>query len=224
MRPGAVNLIHRFSPVNGFSLVELMLSLSLGLGLSGVMLQGLMAEGQNGARLSRLLRERAAQRRTLELVKNDVARATAVSENPEHELHACGLARRTPVLHLNTSAGPVTYSVGKAPSTIWRGWVLMRCGPAFGMDGEPSLGSQAQNRVVIDGLAEQPQRWNGCASLLGEKSTVAVDLGGSAHQPFSACLDSASGLVAFRLMQILGDAGKPLETATLTTFAQDRVP
>ena len=33
--------------MNGFSLVELMLSLSLGLGLSGVMLQGLMAEGQN---------------------------------------------------------------------------------------------------------------------------------------------------------------------------------
>jgi len=51
--------------VGGFSLVELMLSLSLGLALSGVMLQGLMAEGQNGARFSRLLRERAAQRRTL---------------------------------------------------------------------------------------------------------------------------------------------------------------
>ena len=33
----------------GFSLVELMLSLSLGMALSGVMLQGLMAEGQNGA-------------------------------------------------------------------------------------------------------------------------------------------------------------------------------
>ena len=69
----------------GFSLVELMLSLSLGMALSGVMLQGLMAEGQNGARLSRLLRERAAQRRTLELVKGDLARATAVSEEPELE-------------------------------------------------------------------------------------------------------------------------------------------
>jgi len=57
----------------GFSLVELMLSLSLGLALSGVMLQGLMAEGRNGARFTQLLRERAAQRRTLELVKSDLA-------------------------------------------------------------------------------------------------------------------------------------------------------
>ena len=46
---------------SGFSLVELMLSLSLGLGLSGLMLQALMAEGQNGARFSRLLGGRAAQ-------------------------------------------------------------------------------------------------------------------------------------------------------------------
>ena len=68
--------------MGGFSLVELMLSLSLGLALSGVMLQGLMAEGQNGARFSRLLRERAAQRRTLELVKPDLAQAPACSETP----------------------------------------------------------------------------------------------------------------------------------------------
>jgi hypothetical protein len=195
--------------MNGFSLVELMLSLSLGLGLSGVMLQGLMAEGQNGARFSRLLRERAAQRRTLELVKNDVARATAVGEEPQLELHACGLAGRTPVLHLSTPAGPITYSVGRAPSTIWRGWVLMRCGPAFGLTGEPSLGSQAQNRVVIDGLAEQPQRWIGCASLLGEKGEAAVDLGGSANQPFSVCLHSSSGLVGVRLIQAFGETGQP---------------
>ncbi len=82
-----VNPILRSKPMGGFSLVELMLSLSLGLALSGVMLQGLMAEGQNGARFSRLLRERAAQRRTLELVKQDLAQATAVSETPELEQH-----------------------------------------------------------------------------------------------------------------------------------------
>jgi len=29
--------------------------------------------------------------------------------------------------------------------------VLMRCGPAFGLDGEPSTGA-AQNRVLLDGL------------------------------------------------------------------------
>ena len=37
-------------------------------------------------------------------------------------------------------------------SAIWRGWVLMRCGPAFGLDGEPSRGASL-NRVVLDGLA-----------------------------------------------------------------------
>ena len=193
----------------GFSLVELMLSLSLGMALSGVMLQGLMAEGQNGARLSRLLRERAAQRRTLELVKGDLARATAVSEEPELESHACGLAGRTAVLHLSSPAGPITYSVGKAPSSIWRGRVLMRCGPAFGLDGLPSTGSQSLNRVVIDGLSVQTQRWDGCAALLGVQGAAAVDLAGSAQQPFSACLAPASGLVAVRLLQVLGDQSHP---------------
>jgi type II secretory pathway component PulJ len=94
--------------MGGFSLVELMLSLSLGLALSGVMLQGLMAEGQNGARFSRLLRERAAQRRALELIKQDLSQATALSETPEHEQHGCSLAGRTPVLHFSTAAGPIT--------------------------------------------------------------------------------------------------------------------
>lgn len=136
----------------GFSLVELMLSLSLGLALSGVMLQGLMAEGQTSQRLTRLWRERAWQRRTLELVKSDLLQATAVSASPELEPHACSLAGRTPVLQMSTPAGPITYSVGAAPSAIWRGQVLMRCGPAYGLEGSLSIGSQAQNRVVIDGL------------------------------------------------------------------------
>jgi hypothetical protein len=45
----------------------------------------------------------------------------------------------------------VTYSVGAAPSPIWRGQVLMRCGPAFGLHGEVSEGASL-NRVVLDGL------------------------------------------------------------------------
>lgn len=201
----------------GFSLVELMLSLSLGMALSGVMLQGLMAEGRNGARFTQLLRERAAQRRTLELVKGDLARATAVSEEPELESHACGLAGRTAVLHLSSPAGPVTYSVGKAPSSIWRGRVLMRCGPAFGLDGLPSTGSQPLNRVVIDGLPVHAQSWEGCAALLGAQGTGAVDLGGSGREPFSACLAPASGLVGVRLLQVLGDQRHPqrLESSLL---------
>ena len=203
----------------GFSLVELMLSLSLGFALSGVMLQGLMAEGRNGARFTQLLRERAAQRRTLELVKSDLVRATAVSATPDLEQHACGLSGRIPVLHLSTSAGPITYSVGKAPSSIWRGRVLMRCGPVFGLDGGLSAGSQPLNRVVLDGLSAQPTPWSGCESLLGDSAAGAVDLAASSSQPFSACLDPASGLIGLRLQQMLAASGqqKVLESSALAS-------
>jgi hypothetical protein len=56
------------------------------------------------------------------------------------------------VLHLATAAGPITYSLGKPAEPIWRGWVLMRCGPAYGLHGELGSGA-AQNRVVLDALA-----------------------------------------------------------------------
>jgi hypothetical protein len=188
--------------MGGFSLVELMLSLSLGLALSGVMLQGLMVEGQNGTRFSRLLRERAAQRRTLELVKHDLAYATAVSTMPKLEQHGCSLAGRTPVLHLSTAAGPITYSVGAAPSTIWRGRVLMRCGPAFGLDGLMTAGMQPINRVVIDGLAVKPTQWQGCLPEMEINSNEPIDLAGSSALGFSACLQTGTGLMGFRLEQI----------------------
>jgi hypothetical protein len=196
----------------GFSLVELMLSLSLGFALSGVMLQGLMAEGQNGARLSRLLRERASQRRTLELVKQDLAQATAVSATPELELHACPLSGRSAVLHLSTAAGAITYSVGAAPSAIWRGRVLMRCGPAYSLEGRLAAGGAAQNRVVIDALALDPSRWSGCSELMAAAAANGgvLDLGGSSQLGFSACLEPSSGVVALRLVQdISAPPGRP---------------
>ena len=193
--------------MGGFSLVEPMLSLSLGLALSGAMLHGLVAEGQNGARFSRQLRERAAQRRTLELVKHDLAQATAVSETPELEQHGCSLAGRSAVLYLRTAAGPVTYSVGAAPSAIWRGRVLMRCGPAFGLDGLMSAGSQTLNRVVMDGLATKPQIWAGCLNRLAAAgSTAVLDLAKSSEQPFSACLDRDLDLLVVRIEQQFGTA------------------
>ncbi|MFM8974374.1 MAG: prepilin-type cleavage/methylation domain-containing protein [Vulcanococcus sp.] len=193
--------IQRSKTAAGFSLLELMLALSLGLLLSGVMLQGLIDEGQNGQRLARLLRERAVQRRTLALVKGDLAQATAVSPSPDLEAHGCGLAGRLPVLHLSTPAGAVTYTVGAAPSAIWRGRVLMRCGPAYGLDGRLSVGGAPQNRVVIDGLAEVPPRWLRCGDMLSTDGAALVELAGSAAQPFSACLDAQSRLVALRLVQ-----------------------
>jgi len=91
--------------------------------------------------------------------------------------------------------------VGPAPSAIWRGRVLMRCGPAYGLDGRLSAGSAPQNRVVIDGLAEMPTRWPGCAALLGDTAGTSIDLAMSSAQPFSACLEASSGLVGVRLVQ-----------------------
>ena len=207
--------------MNGFSLVELMLSLSLGLGLSGVMLQGLMAEGQNGSRFSRLLRERAAQRRTLELIKGDLAQATAVSTTPELEQHACRLAGRTPVLYLSTAPGPITYSVGAPPSTIWRGRVLMRCGPAYGLDGAIRGGSQSLNRVVMDGLAAVPQTWQGCGALLGSDQNDVITLGSQAGLGFRACLQVQTGLLGLHLQQSFAPvAGRQGQIVTQSTVLE----
>jgi hypothetical protein len=210
--------------MNGFSLVELMLSLSLGLGLSGVMLQGLMAEGQNGARFSRLVRERAVQRRTLQMVKGDLAQATAVSSTPALEKHACSLAGRTPVLHLSTEAGPITYSVGAAPSAIWRGRVLMRCGPAYGVDGIMSGGSQSLNRVVIDGLVVESQTWRGCETLLRSDQHEVTELSVKIDLGFVACVQASTGLLGLHLEQSFAEeAGQSTQRITQSTVVQAMV-
>jgi hypothetical protein len=117
------------------------------------------------------------------------------------------LAGRSPVLHVSTASGAITYSVGAAPSAIWRGQVLMRCGPAYGLDGELTTGTQALNRVVIDGLAAAPTRWTGCQTLLPAAAPLALDLAGSSSKPFSACLAQGSGLVGLRLQQELPGGG-----------------
>ena len=136
----------------GFSLVEVLLALALGLLFSGVMVQALFAEGSNSQRLARLLRERAGTERALQLIRSDLQRASQATAQLGGSSSACSLAGRSVVLHLETPEGPITYSVGKPAEPIWRGQVLMRCGMAFGLQGEPSRG-QAQNRVLLDGLA-----------------------------------------------------------------------
>jgi len=185
-------------------LLELLLALGLGLVFSGVILQALLADGQISLRLSRLVREKDNQRRTLALVQLDLQRALSVSPNPGAEVSACGLAKRLPVLHLRTPSGAITYSVGAAPSGIWRGQVLMRCGPSFGLDGTTNWASAAQNRVVIDGLPLTPAVWRGCEGLVAASSEATVDLAQSSEKGFSACLDPATGLVALRLAQEFG--------------------
>ena len=136
----------------GFSLVEVLLALALGTGLFGVILKTLFLEARHSGQLVRLLREKAFQRRTMDLIASDLSQASGINVWPEWAEPACALAGRAPVLHLETGAGPITYSVGRPPSEIWRGQVLMRCGPAYGLDGTLRSGSTATNRVVIDGL------------------------------------------------------------------------
>lgn len=136
----------------GFSLVELMVAACLGLLVWGVVLQALVADGRQVDRLVRQVRERGQQKRVLALLRGDLQRATRV-DLALGVGAACALGGRDPVLQLTTAEGPITYTVGSAPSAIWRGRVLMRCGPAFGLHGEPSAGA-AQNRVLLDGLAD----------------------------------------------------------------------
>lgn len=134
----------------GFTLLELLLALGLGLLFSSLIVQALVVQGQQGSLLVRQLRERGIQRRTFALLRSELLRAERVALGSAAGA-ACSLAGRQPVLQISTAEGPITYSIGSAPSAIWRGRVLMRCGPAFGLDGEPSPGA-AQNRVVLDAL------------------------------------------------------------------------
>lgn len=140
----------------GFTLVELLLALAVGMVVSGLLLQALLGEERISQRLGRHWREKANQRRALELIRAELRQADTVATALPGSGAACGLAGRQVVLHLDL--GPdlrsVTYSVGTAPSGIWRGAVLMRCGPAFGLDGSTSSGA-ALNRVLLDGLAAE---------------------------------------------------------------------
>ncbi|MCP9774057.1 prepilin-type N-terminal cleavage/methylation domain-containing protein [Cyanobium sp. WAJ14-Wanaka] len=190
-----------FKRSQGFSLLELMLAGSIGLLLSGAMLQALLGDGQNSQRFVRLHAERANQRRVLELVRSDVERALVVSATPAAEISACGWAGRQPVLHLLLADGrSISYSVGVAPSAIWRQQVLMRCGPAFDLYGQLSASSNSQNRVVIDGLARPQKSWTGCAELL----PAGVEIQSSFASGFAACLNPGGQQVAMRLFKSFG--------------------
>ena len=130
-----------------------MLGLGLGMALFVTLLQALLLQGRGNERLVRLVREQGVQRRTLALLRSEILRAERLELGESLALQpACSLSGRRPVLHLQTSQGTISYTLGAPPSAIWRGQVLMRCGPAYGLDGEPSAGN-SQNRVLVDGLA-----------------------------------------------------------------------
>ena len=139
----------------GFTLVEVMLAALLATFFCGVMFQLLFAETRHGGALAESLQLKQWQRRTLELVKADLERASSWQIDPDPSGRwPCALADRQPKLAITPRDGsdPVVYSLGPAPSAIWRGDVLMRCGPAFDLQGGVRSGSRYQNRVVLDGL------------------------------------------------------------------------
>ena len=141
------------SATAGLTLLELLLALSLGMTLFVTLLQALLLHGHGNERLVRLVRERGVQRRTLALLRSEVLRADRLELGGSQALTpACQLGSRRPVLQLQTPQGTISYSLGPPPSQIWRGLVLMRCGPAYGLDGEPGSGA-SQNRVLLDALA-----------------------------------------------------------------------
>ncbi len=159
-------MIRQFPSTNanrGFTLIELLLSLSLGSMLFVVLLQLIGADLRLGKSMASRLRESAQRRRTLELIRDELAIGSSWMVDPavSHQW-PCPMAGRQPVLaigldsaHTQASIQTIVYSVGAAPSPIWRGQVLMRCGPAYGLDGVIRAGGRAQNRVLIDGLPKQ---------------------------------------------------------------------
>lgn len=139
--------------------MELLLALALGFLLVAVIGEALLGElGQSG-RLARILRERSVSQRALELMRMELQEASAVRVLPGAiQRDGCGLAGRQVLLHLDfwpeaakPSQEDVTYSLERNPDPIWRGRALMRCGPAYGLDGQMEK-SVAVSRVWLDAL------------------------------------------------------------------------
>ncbi len=113
----------------GFTLLELMLALSLGVMVFGVLLNLIAGDLRLGGAMATRLRESARQRRTLELIRDELALGQGrMLEPPVSDQWPCAMAGRRPVLAIATEAGDpqarrraIVYSVGRAPSAIWRG-------------------------------------------------------------------------------------------------------
>ena len=145
----------------GFTLLELMLALSLGTALFALLLRLIGADLRLGSALAERLQTTGLQRHTLALIKAEIATAQGwMVDPPPSSSWPCRLSGRRPVLAIAMGAGDpdargsdvIVYSVGQAPSAIWRGQVLMRCGPSYGLDGVINVEGAYQNRVLLDAL------------------------------------------------------------------------
>ena len=130
-------------PAAGFTLVELLLAAALGTLLCGGLLQLLLGDLRLSAALAQRLQARRQQQQLLTLIRAERDLGYGVIANPDpSQSWPCALAGRRAVLAIALSPSDpgaqsqaIIYSVGAAPSPIWRGQVLMRCGPAYGLDG-----------------------------------------------------------------------------------------
>ncbi len=141
--------------MRGFSLLELLLATALGTAVFALALQLLTGESVRSGSLAQRLQLRRVQQRTLRLLQADLSGAISWQLAPDPSpAWPCPMGGRQPLLAItpHQSSLPVLYSLGPAPSAIWRGSVLMRCGPAFDLDGQPRLESPYQNRVVLDAI------------------------------------------------------------------------
>ena len=145
----------------GFTLLELLLALSLGTLFCVLVLRLVGADLQLGRAMSVRLSATSRQRRSLELIREELGWAHGWMVNPSvSNRWPCRMSGRRPVLAIATQLddpqargeGSIVYSVGSAPDVIWRGQVLMRCGPAYGLDGVPNVRGAFQNRVLLDAL------------------------------------------------------------------------
>ena len=184
--PDESPLITGLNQERGFSLLELLLACGLGLIIAGSALQALLSEEQLGARLGVRLRQRQLLLRANQLIADDIARGTAITDALPP---VCQLAGRKLWMQIVSTDGAVTsYSLGDPPSAIWQGQVLMRCGKAYGLDGRVQAGSAVMNRVVLDGLSPNPQPWLGC----GLPQAIAIGDG-------AVCWERSSGAVQWQL-------------------------
>lgn len=185
----------------GFSFTETLVAASLGCILATGMLSVFAPQLKRMNRENDLIRTYKAEdwaRLAINRIKKDIEAADQISNNPSLEVHGCSLGTRLPVLHLRDSKGQsITYSVGAAPTTVWRSPVLMRCAA-------PTNGAEPENHVMIDGLAKSASTWSGCKNLLpflpGGDLDPGIDLSASSKQAFSACRQTNGKAVAIRLV------------------------
>lgn len=139
----------------GFSLVELLLAMALGLVLVAVIGDALLGEARSSGRLGQLLRERLTTRRALELIGAELQQALSVRRAlPPGGHPGCAVSGRRVLLHLVLPEGAVSYLLEPRPDPIWRGPALLRCGPAYALSGDRSNGTVV-SRVLVDGLRQE---------------------------------------------------------------------